>query len=116
MYAGDVNYDIAAHISPATSLVVLTDAQGNQAVVTSSGQKFGNIMFYDISAVLMSGVSAQKHVLLGRLLLGRLLCENRIHMRGRVALPPQLTCTNKLAHMHILLFGSMGLLLALKIL
>lgn len=60
MYAGDVNYDIAAHISPATSLVVLTDAQGNQAVVTSSGQKFGNIMFYDISAVLMSGVCAQK--------------------------------------------------------
>jgi hypothetical protein len=54
-HAGDVNYDIAAHISPATSLVVLTDAQGNQAVVTSGGKKFGNIMFYDVSAVLMSG-------------------------------------------------------------
>jgi hypothetical protein len=56
-HAGDVNYDIAAHISPATSLVVLTDAQGNQAVVTSGGKKFGNIMLYDISAVLMSGAS-----------------------------------------------------------
>jgi hypothetical protein len=54
-YAGDVNYDIAAHISPATSLVVLTDAQGNQAVVTNGGKKFGNIIFYDVSAVLMSG-------------------------------------------------------------
>jgi hypothetical protein len=52
---GDVNYDIAAHISPVTSLVVLTDAQGHSAIVTSGAKTFGNIVFYDISAVLMSG-------------------------------------------------------------
>jgi hypothetical protein len=52
--AADPNAALQAYKSPTTGMIALVDAQGNRAVVVGSGIKYGRIMFYDISAVLMS--------------------------------------------------------------
>jgi hypothetical protein len=52
--AADPNSALQAYKSPITGMVALVDAQGNRAVVVGGGSKYGRIMFYDISAVLMS--------------------------------------------------------------
>lgn len=54
MATGDPNAALQAYKSPITGLVALVDAQGNRAVVVGGGTKYGRVVFYDISAVLMS--------------------------------------------------------------
>lgn len=51
---GDVNDAIMAYKSPTTGLVNLVDVQGNRAVVVGEKVQSGDIVFYDITAVLMS--------------------------------------------------------------
>eukprot|EP00775_Hariotina_reticulata_P013030 gene13030-13159_t len=51
---GDVNAVVRVYRSPITSLVTVTDAQDYRAVVVGQGTQFGKVVFYDISAVLMS--------------------------------------------------------------
>ncbi|KAF8059748.1 hypothetical protein HT031_005156 [Scenedesmus sp. PABB004] len=54
MTTGDVDALLGAYVSPVTGLVTLLDAQGNRAVVVGPPRREGNLVFHDVSAVLMS--------------------------------------------------------------